>query len=625
VLTSRPGRWIAKRCTTLALLVLLPMAFAVRIYGIDWDEGHFFHPDERKILMVVEDLAWPDDWRSFFSIESPLNPRFFAYGSFPLYLLRLCSAALTGWDSKWASLHHFYLLGRVIAVMFDTVTVYATYLLARKVRRSRWVAVLAATFVAFSVLHIQLAHFYTVDTLLVPFLLLAVAKAVDIARSGRVRDGVLLGALFGTALATKATVLPFAGVIVLAWMVFAWDAGSAETRLVLRLRSATCQIWRRVLLTLSVTILCFLLLEPYALIDWYHFVQGLVQELTMSQGGQIFPYTRQYDGTVPYVYQLRQILLFTMGVPLALLGLGGMAYLSARLFILFRRRHPGSAHELVWLAWPILYILMQGAVHVKYVRYALPLVPFLCIAGAAAAEGIWKLVGRRSPHPMMRRIARCGWALLVCAALLSTVGFALAFLNVYSEPHPWLQATSWLCANMPDETTLMVEYWDDPLPTYYANRDQHCRRKDYTFIWMDFHQPEDESKLDLLLTGLESSDYVVLSSDRLYATISRLPARYPLSSQYYRQLFGGNLGYELVFTAAVYPQFAGITLLDDPRQGLPLATPPLLMSNVPSGCVLDLGRADESFTVYDHPQPLIFQKVVSLQRDELRALLQPAQ
>ncbi|HUT15966.1 MAG TPA: glycosyltransferase family 39 protein [Anaerolineae bacterium] len=623
-MTSRLGRWIAKRWTTLALLVLLPLAFAVRIYGIDWDEGHFFHPDERKILMVVEDLAWPDDWRSFLSIESPLNPGFFAYGSFPLYLLRLCSAVLTHWDKKWASLHHFYLLARVIAVMFDTVTVYATYLLARKVRRGRWVAVLAAAFVAFSVLHIQLAHFYTVDTLVVPFLLLAVAKAVDVARSGRVRDGVLLGALFGAALATKATVLPFAGVVVLAWMVFAWDAGSAETRLVLRLRSATRQVWRLVLLTLCVTTLCFLLLEPYALIDWYHFGQGLVQEFAMSQGGEAFPYTRQYDGTVPYVYQLRQILLFTMGVPLGLLGLGGMAYLATRLLILLRRRHPGSAHELVWLAWPVFYMLMQGAVHVKYVRYTLPVVPFLCIAGAAAAEDIWNSVGRRSAHAMMRRTARCGWALLLCAVLLSTVGFALAFLHIYSEPHPWLQATSWLCDHMSGETTLMVEYWDDPLPTYYANRDQHCRSKDYAFIWMDFHQPEDESKLDLLLTGLQDSDYVVLSSDRLYATISRLPARYPISSRYYGQLFDGNLGYELVFAPAVYPQLAGITLLDDPREGLPLATPPLLMSNGPSGCVLDLGRADESFTVYDHPQPLIFKKVVSLSRDQLRALLQPA-
>jgi len=623
-LTSRVGRCIQKHWTTLALLLLLPVAFGLRMYGINWDEGNFFHPDERKVLMVVEDLGWPDDWRSFFSPESPLNPHFFAYGSFPLYLLRLSSAALTHWDDKWASLHQFYLLGRSIAVLFDTITVYATYLLARKVRSSRWVAMLAATFVAFTVLHIQLAHFYTVDTLVTPFILLAVGKAVDVARGGRLRDGVLLGVLFGIALATKISVLPFAVVVLLAWIAYAWDDAPEGSRLVHRLKSATRRAWPPVVITSAIAALSFLLLEPYALIDWYHFGQGVGQEIAMSQGAQAFPYVRQYDGTVPFVYQVRQILRFTMGFPLGLLGLVGLVYLVVRLPVLWQRRRPVSRWEMVWLAWPVLYGLVQGISHVKYVRYTLPLLPFLCIAGAAAWQDIGNSMGRLSPHIVIRCAARCGWALLLSAVLVSTVCFALAFLRIYSEAHPWLQATTWLCEHMPDETTLMVEYWDDPLPTYYANRDRQCRSKDYTFIWMDFHQPEDEAKLDLLLTGLEDSDYVVLSSDRLYVTISRLPACYPVSSRYYQELFAGNLGYELVFTTAVYPQIAGITLLDDPRESLPLATPPLLAANRPQGCVIDLGRADESFTVYDHPQPLIFKKVVPLQRDELRDLLQPS-
>jgi hypothetical protein len=39
--------------------------------------------------------------------------------------------------------------------------------------------------------------------------------------------------------------------------------------------------------------------------------------------------------------------------------------------------------------------------------------------------------------------------------------------------------------------------------------------------------------------------------------------------------------------------------------------------------VLDWGRADESFTVYDHPLPLVFKKTRALSHDELRALLSP--
>ncbi|MBM4431779.1 MAG: hypothetical protein FJ026_15755 [Chloroflexi bacterium] len=71
----------------------------------------------------------------------------------------------------------------------------------------------------------------------------------------------------------------------------------------------------------------------------------------------------------------------------------------------------------------------------------------------------------------------------------------------------------------------------------------------------------------------------------------------------------------------MYPRLAGVTLLDNPRTGLPLATPPVLAAARPSGLVLDLGRADESYTVYDHPQPLVFAKGVQLPRRALSALL----
>ena len=63
--------------------------------------------------------------------------------------------------------------------------------------------------------------------------------------------------------------------------------------------------------------------------------------------------------------------------------------------------------------------------------------------------------------------------------------------------------------------------------------------------------------------------------------------------------------------------------MDDPRAGLDLPSPALLSERTVDGLILPLGRADESFTVYDHPQPLVFAKVAQLSKDELRALLAP--
>jgi hypothetical protein len=140
-------------------------------------------------------------------------------------------------------------------------------------------------------------------------------------------------------------------------------------------------------------------------------------------------------------------------------------------------------------------------------------------------------------------------------------------------------------------------------------------------LTVDFHTLDTGARLEELLDAIEASDYIVLSSQRLYGSLSRSPQYFPLANRYYQQLFAERLGFRLVAAPTVYPQWAGVTLLDNPRAGLPLPTPPLLAASRPSGWVLDLGQADESFTVYDHPQPLIFARVERLAREELESLI----
>ena len=83
----------AKNGITFLLAGTLLLAMGLRIYGIDWDEGYAYtpHPDERAILMSVDELQFPSlgDWHLLGSAEnSTWNPRWFAYGSLPLYLLK---------------------------------------------------------------------------------------------------------------------------------------------------------------------------------------------------------------------------------------------------------------------------------------------------------------------------------------------------------------------------------------------------------------------------------------------------------------------------------------------------------------------------------------------------------
>ena len=63
----------------------------------------------------------------------------------------------TGYDE-------IHLVGRQLSALMDLGTVLVVYLIATRLYRNRRLALLAAAFAAFSVLPIQLSHYFTVDT-----------------------------------------------------------------------------------------------------------------------------------------------------------------------------------------------------------------------------------------------------------------------------------------------------------------------------------------------------------------------------------------------------------------------------------------------------------------------------
>jgi hypothetical protein len=135
------------------------------------------------------------------------------------------------------------------------------------------------------------------------------------------------------------------------------------------------------------------------------------------------------------------------------------------------------------------------------------------------------------------------------------------------------------------------------------------------------YDADDAAKVQTVVDGLANSDYIILASPRLYGTISRLSQRYPLSSRYYRLLFGGQLGFELAAFARNDPNVGGLTIADDPVSSVGLPVPPSLLEYWRRPGVWVWGHADESFIVYDHPMPLVFKKTSALTSTQLQTLL----
>ncbi|MHB1319606.1 MAG: ArnT family glycosyltransferase, partial [Anaerolineae bacterium] len=172
------------------------------------------------------------------------------------------------------------------------------------------------------------------------------------------------------------------------------------------------------------------------------------------------------------------------------------------------------------------------------------------------------------------------------------------------------------------ETSVIAnEHWDDPLPLRVDGRDP---------FW-DWYQGLDSSasgQLNLydfdtvekrlnLLSWLDEADYIMLSSNRLYASIPRLPTRYPLTRAYYGALFDGSLGFELAAEFVSYPSLGKCQF---PDQENPFA-PDIPAHTNARPCSIALAPAEEAFSVYDHPTVYVFVKTPEYSRTRAQAAL----
>ncbi|HEM60797.1 MAG TPA: phospholipid carrier-dependent glycosyltransferase, partial [Chloroflexi bacterium] len=411
----------------LLLALLLLVGLALRLYGLNWDDNHHLHPDERQITMVVSRLGMPPlrQWPSFFTPPpfsnpseenpnffdaetSPLNPHFFAYGSLPFYLLRMTthlltlpaevSSQFTFWPAaadfleglrRMSDYDHITLVGRALSAIIDTGVICLTYLLGRRVY-DRKVGLLAALFVTFTVFHIQLAHFYAVDTLLTFLVLLFFGFAVVFARQGGLGNAILMGATAGLALATKVSATPLLLVVV--------GAYALQSR---REHVPFGRLTRLLLVTVAMLATAFFIAEPYALLDFEAFTAGIAEQGRMVRGIADYPYTRQYINTPPFVYQIEHTTLWGVGLPLGLVAYGGLVY------SLWRGVRQRRGEELLVLAWVVPYFLITGSFMVKFMRYILPLLPFFLIMGASMLFAFEDWLHRRVPD--RRALASVIW------------------------------------------------------------------------------------------------------------------------------------------------------------------------------------------------------------------------
>jgi hypothetical protein len=530
---------------------VLLVAAVLRFQGLNWDQQIGAHPDERYVVDVASRLSFPERLNPFAAAPDV------AYGHLPLYLLAAASAFAPRIDPL--------LVGRALSAAFDVGTVALTFGLGRRVH-GEGAGLLGAGFVALTVAHVQQAHFYTVDTPLAFFVVGALLFAVRLAEEGRPVDGWLAGLWAGLAVGTKLT----AGLLVVPLGVACSFVSTGEER---RRAVVGCMLGAG---------LAFLVTNPFTVVEPGTFLTNVARQAAIVRGTLDVPYTRQYRGTAPYVYPLVQQLRWGMGWLTGSFAIGGLALEAVRAV-----REGFRPGRWVLLAWTVASFSFVGGLYAKFPRYLLPLLPVLAVYAAGLVIRLAR--GCRLLLSMMS-------GLLLGALLVRSVALGA----MYRTPHPWVRASEWFYEHVERGAIVAVEEWDHPLPL-------EAESHGYVLRELPIFEVETTETGEVLRRVLEQADYVVVASRRGYGALARWPVRHASGLDYYERLFTGAAGFELAACFSRYPHVGALRLVDDPTAELSFS--------LPEGCrpggagVVRLGRLDESFLVYDHPQVMVFRAV----------------
>jgi hypothetical protein len=176
-----------------------------------------------------------------------------------------------------------------------------------------------------------------------------------------------------------------------------------------------------------------------------------------------------------------------------------------------------------------------------------------------------------------------------------------------------VQSSFWIYRHIPSSSTITSEHWDDSLP---LNLDSAGFTSSYHVASLPMFDYDTSDKWSKVFTILNEADYLIMSSNRVWASVPRVPWKYPITSRFYQDLFDEKLNFTKVAEFNSYPGFQ-LPFLKSCYYLGPSDYPYLRRSNTwfsvdrecsYPGIYLRDDTAEEAFTVYDHPKVLIYQK-----------------
>ncbi len=418
------------------LVVVLLVAAALRLYGIDHGLPEVYNPDEVNIMA-----------RSL-SVARGLDPGYYLYPSFFFYFIFAVMGGLFafGWAlGRYESLAafqaqfftdptDFYIAARLVGVLCAVATIAVTYGLVQK-HFGRVAARAAALFLALAYVGVRDAHYLKHDVPSGLLFVLAVWASERAFETRTIRSYVAAGIVLGVSFATHYYMIFLAPAFVLGHWAF-------------RRR----EDFRCVLVSGASSAVTFFLLSPFVLLRFPTALahmranRQVVVDRSLDSGAALFPSLPSY-----LEFLLTQGIGYLM-FALMVVGIVVMASRSKRQLVLW------GAFPAMFFAF-ITYTFFAG-------RYVNPILPAICAAAGLGVGVVGSKLGR--------------WAAMAVAigASLQPLYYVVQIDRLFAGEDTRTVARRFILDHVPSGESVLLQSYSVPLPQSAASFRESLRVND---------------------------------------------------------------------------------------------------------------------------------------------------
>lgn len=511
----------------------------LRFYNLNWGSPFYFHPDERNIASSVSQLYFP----------SQMNPHFFAYGSFPIYIIYFFGIAWNIISSlkplflpHTVSFENAILISRFLSGLLSSLLIPFIYLVGKRLKDQN-TGFIAALFATLSVGFIQFAHFGTFEILTSFLGLLLFYFCIRITEKGDLKEIIFTSILLGLLIATKIPNIVFILLPLISVFIYSFHEKQNNH---LSIQRIFFLVLKKSVVVIFFTAVVFIITSPFILLDFSSFRSSFQYESSVALGTLPVFYTQEFYVAISVIFQLTQIYPFLLNPLLTLISIPSIIFIAYKAF----KRNNG-AYYLVGVYF--LVFISQAFLFAKWTRYIVVTLPFLYLI-------ISILLSNFSSYAKKY--------VLMAIIFISVVFTVSYFITVYIKPDTRVSASFWAKGSLPSNAKILSEAYDLGITAfnpYFSN-----------IALFNFY--------DEAVPILNNYDYIILPSQRLMKIRVKNKTKFPSGHKFYTLLLEGKLGYEKIYETPC-DIFCKITYLGNP-----------------------VFSFEETASVFDRPTVFIFKK-----------------